>query len=345
MCGMNKKLKIGILGCANIAEKYAINAFKAINNAEVVGIASRDPEKAKKWASRFNIRAEQSYDAMIASSGIDAVYIPLPIGLHEEWVIGAASAGKHIICEKSLTDSFDSALKIIESCRSNGVVLYENFMSDFHPQHEKVLASIKSGKIGRPFVFRSNFGFNLSDKHNFRFDKKLGGGSLNDEGAHLVFMARKIFGEEPITVTCNLLHKKADGVDIQGSAMLEFPEARTALLAFSYCSEYQNNYSVWGSQGIINVASAYSIAPRVRPSLSLIKIENYKEVVTDIKVSAVNQFELIFHDFCDTVLNKGKRAKKIASIYKQILAQAKVLEAMRRSSVENRKVVVNEIRD
>src|SRR3989344_6075230 len=151
MCGMNKKLKIGILGCANIAEKYAINAFKAINNAEVVGIASRDPEKAKKWASRFNIRAEQSYDAMIASSGIDAVYIPLPIGLHEEWVIGAASAGKHIICEKSLTDSFDSALKIIESCRSNGVVLYENFMSDFHPQHEKVLASIKSGKIGRPF--------------------------------------------------------------------------------------------------------------------------------------------------------------------------------------------------
>src|SRR3989338_5169643 len=98
--GMNNKVKIGILGCADIAKRYGIKAFQSIDNAEVVSIASRDFAKAKEWALNFGIQAEESYDALLENRNIDAVYIPLPVGLHKEWVLKAAAAGKHIICEK-----------------------------------------------------------------------------------------------------------------------------------------------------------------------------------------------------------------------------------------------------
>ena len=199
------KLKIGILGCADVAKRHAIKAFQSLDNAEVVSIASRDYSKAKKWASDFGIAAEVSYDALLANKEVDAIYIPLPIGLHKKWVLKAAKAGKHIICEKSLAESFKSVKEIVNKCRSKGIVLYENFMCDFHPQHEKVLYLIKSGEIGRPFIFNSFYGFPPFKKDNIRYSKKLGGSSLYDAGCYIVFMARKIFGKEPISVVCNLL--------------------------------------------------------------------------------------------------------------------------------------------
>ena len=112
MIFMGNKLRIGILGCANIAEKYSIAAFKSLINAELVCIASRNPEKAKNFAQKHGIEPE-NYNSLIERKDIDVVYIPLPVGLHEEWVIKAANAGKHVICEKSLTHDLDSAKRMV----------------------------------------------------------------------------------------------------------------------------------------------------------------------------------------------------------------------------------------
>ncbi len=341
---MDNKVKIGILGCADIAKRYAIKAFQSIDNCEVVSIASRDPVKAKEWALDFNIQAEESYDSLLNNKDIDAVYIPLPVGLHKEWTLKAVATGKHIICEKSLAGDFESAKKMVDACRVGGVVLYENFMSDLHPQHEKIMSLIKSGDIGKIFVFRGFFGFPPLNKDNIRYDKKLGGGCLNDAGAHIIFMARKIFGQEPISVACNLIEDEKLGVDIQGTAMLEFPDERVALVAFSFCSAYQNNYSVWGSEAVINVKQAYSIGPEMKPVIEIVKTKNYEEISTIIDAPIANQFEMIFHDFCDTILRQKNRSEKINNTYSRILDQAKVLEAMRRSSQEKRMVKIEEIK-
>lgn len=340
---MNKKVRIGILGCADVAKRHAIKAFQSINNAEVISIASRNSQKAKKWALYFGINAESSYDALLSNKNIDAVYIPLPIGLHKKWVLKAAQAGKHIICEKSLAESFKSAVKMVETCRSKEAILYENFMCDFHPQHEKVLSLIEKGEIGKPFIFRSFYGFPPFKKDNIRYDKKLGGGSLYDAGCYIVFMARKIFSKEPLSVTCNLFIDKKIGVDTQGSIMLEFSRRETAFGAFSYDSVYQNNYSLWGSKGLINVKRAYSINPEMKPNIELIKNDGSKESKKIISVPAANQFELIFYDFCDTVLYKRSRSSKINNIYLQMIAQARALEALRLASKENRKVKLKEV--
>lgn len=333
------RVRIGILGCANIAAKYAIKSFQSIENAELISIASRDYNKAKEWANKFGLKAEESYDSLISSKDIDAVYIPLPIGLHKEWVLKAAKEKKHIICEKSMAESFSSVKLIVNICKSNDVVLYENFMCDFHPQHAKVISLIDEGKIGKPFVFQSYFGFPPMAKDNFRYNHQLGGGCLNDAGAYTAFMARKIFAEEPSSVSCTMLNM--NNVDFNGSAKFDFGEGKAALLAFSFDAVYQNNYSVWGSKGLVKVNRAYSIPPDFKPIVELTTNENLKETITQLDIHAANHFDLIFHDFCETVINKPN--EKINLIYEKILSQAKVLEAMRISAREGRVVKLNEV--
>lgn len=340
---VNQKVRIGILGCASVAEHYAIKAFQAIENAEVRGIASRDPAKAQAWAARFGIPSWHSYDSLIASPDIDAVYIPLPIGLHKDWVLKAAAEKKHVLCEKSLAESFASAKEITEICRTRGIVLYENFMCDFHPQHEKVLSLISEGAIGRPFLFEGRFGFPPLGESDFRYDQGLGGGSLNDAGAYTVFMARKILRSEPTAATCALSGDGNKNVDVGGSAMLEFPDGQTAFVAFSFDAVYQNNYSVWGTNGLVKTGRAYSIPPDMKPPLEVVTNIDRTETVTAVQAPAANHFELIFYDFCDTVLNQEKRGDKISATYARLVAQARVLEAMRVAARENRKVFLKEI--
>ncbi len=338
---MIEKIRIGILGCAAIAEKYSINAFKSISNVELVCIASRDHNKAKEWAAKHNIQAEKSYDAVLQRDDIDAVYIPLPVGLHEEWTVKTAKAGKNVLCEKSLTDNLKSAKNMIETCKSQGVVLYENFMCGYHPQHAKVIELIHKRTLGEPFVFQGYFGFPPIDKNNFRYNKDLGGGSLNDAGTYTVFMARKMLESEPIAVTSKLLVDSETNVDIQGSAYLEFPNERAAFSAFGFNQVYQNNYIIWGTKGLVRVLRAYGIPPNAEPIVEVLQNDGTKDFISQLKIEPADHFALIFQDFCDILLNKDK--EKIARTYDSILAQAKVMEALRVSARENRKVEIKEV--
>lgn len=338
---MNNKPHIGILGCAAIAEKYAIKAFQALDIVGKISIASRDREKAKKWAVKFQIGSHDSYEALLEDPSVDAIYIPLPISLHEEWALKAIEAKKHILCEKSLSGNLASVRRIVEGCKRNGLVLFENFMCDYHPQHEAVLDAIHQEAIGKPLVFRGYFGFPPFPRNNIRNRRELGGGGLNDIGAYTVFMARKILESEPEYITCRLEQDPITDVDVRGNAYLEFPSGKTAFASFGFDNVYQNNYSIWGSQGIISVDRAYSISPELEPIVTLYKNENQTATNDKIDVSPTNHFELIFDDFCKTILNDDlkHRQKK----YDQIENQATVLEAMRLSSEKNKKIDIREV--
>jgi len=324
---------MGIIGCANIVQRDIIRALQNVKNVKLVAIASRDSKKAKNWAEKFNCEYEKSYDDIIKRRDIDAVYIPLPIGLHKEWVIKAAKHKKHIICEKSLAESFMSVKEMVKSCNENNVILYENFMCDYHPQHQKILSLISNGKIGDVALFRGFFGFPPLNEENFRYQKSLGGGSLNDAGAYPVFMSRKVLQSEPLSVTCKLYYDKNYDVDIQGSAYLEFPENKVALISFGFNNVYQNNYSIWGSAGLINVNRAYSIPYDMKPPIELVKQDSIKK----IEISSADHFSLIFEDFCSKVLENKKFS------YNSLVSQAKVMEALRISSQENKKISIKDI--
>ena len=117
-----KKTRVGILGCANIAEKYAISAFKSLPNVQLVAIASRNENTAREWAQKHGIEAE-SYESLIARKDVGVIYSPLPVGRQEEWAVRAAAAGKHVICEKSITYSLESAQRMIDAFKKNGLAL------------------------------------------------------------------------------------------------------------------------------------------------------------------------------------------------------------------------------
>lgn len=340
---MNKKIGVGILGCANIAKKYTINAFKSLDNAEVISIASRNQKKARELASVFSIPFYESYYALLKNPHVDAVYIPLPIGLHKEWIIKAIQAGKHVLSEKSLTTDFSSAKEIIKAADRAKIVLYENFMCDFHPQHQKVLSLIHRGHIGKLFIFRGYFGIPPMDGKNFRYKKALGGSALYEVGAYPVFMARKILGQEPIWVEASLFFDKEKDIDLQGVAQLGFKDEKIAHIAFSLNAVYQNNYSLWGQHGIITVKRAYAIPPTMKPEIELSKNENLQESIMSIDAPVANHFELLFKDFCTTILEHMNSSKKIHEMYTKILYQAKVLEAIKISSLEKRRVFLAEI--
>lgn len=329
------KLRVGILGCANIAEKYAIAAFKSLPSVELVAIASREIDKAKEWGTRHELEAE-TYDSLIAREDIDILYSPLPIGLQEEWVLKAAAAGKHVICEKSITSSLESAKRMVEACKEKGVALYENFVPEFHPQHAQILSVINEGKIGIPHVWNGVYGFPPFPPEDIRYRADLKGGALNDAGCYTAFMARKIMQQEPVAVTCTLTSDGHD-VDIAGSALFEFAQG-TAHMSFGFNHLYQNTYSVWGSKGMVRTTRAFALPPSFVPSVELVTNDGTKDTLETVAVPAANQFALSFEFFCNAVAERDET--KTAEMYDRILRQAEVLDAMRISAQEGKRVAL-----
>ena len=330
-----KNIRVGILGCADIAERYAIPAFRSLPHVEVVAIASRDIGKAQECAKRHDLEAE-TYDSLIVRSDIDVLYIPLPVGLQEEWTLRAAAAGKHCICEKSLTYSLESAEKMVAACKANGVALYENFVPEFHPQHAKILSLITEGAIGTPHAWMGCDGYPPRSEDDIRYRSDLKGGSLNYAGCYTVFMARKIMQGEPRAVTCRLTHSDS-GIDVAGSALLEF-EKGEAMMSFGFDHLYQNTYTVWGSKGMVRTTRAFAIPPSLLPPVELITNDGTKEQREAVEVPAANQFALSFDFFTKAVATHD--VAQFEDMYERILKQARVLEAMRVSAKEGRRVVL-----
>lgn len=329
------KVRVGILGCAEIANRYSIPAFKALSNVEVVAVASRTPEKAEAYAKTHSLEAED-YESLLERSDIDVVYIPLPVGLQEEWALKAAAKGKHIICEKSITGSFDSAKRMVEACQEAGVALYENFVPEFHPQHAKILSLISEGSIGERLVWSGFDGYPARTADDIRYRSDLGGGAVNYAGCYTVFMARKIMQGEPLAVTCRLVSND-DGVDVAGSAILEFKNGE-ALMSFGFDRLYQNTYSVWGEKGLVRTDRAFALPPTHVPNIEMVTNDGKQESRETIVVSAANQFELSFDFFCTAVAQND--SVTIDDMYERILKQATVLEAMRTSAREGKRVLL-----
>ncbi len=152
----------------------------------MVAVASRTKEKAAHFAQKFSCEAIKGYSNLINIDDIDAVYIPLPTGLHEEWIINALNKGKHVIAEKSLATDYTSARRIINEAKNRQLLVMEDFMFTYHHQHAFVKKLIREGEIGDIHFFKSSFGFPPRSEGDIRYNKKLGGGALLDAGGYVV---------------------------------------------------------------------------------------------------------------------------------------------------------------
>jgi len=325
-----KKVNFGIIGISNIATKALIPAIQKSSKCNIVGIGSRDYNKAKFFAKKLDCKTYGNYETILDAKGVDAVYISLPPKLHEEWCIKAAKQGKHILCEKSLSTNHNSTKKILSICKKNNLHILENFAFKFHPQHTKVLHLIKNKKIGEVKAFHGKFGFNRKySKNDFRFNKKLGGGALNDVGCYLISASLSIFGKKPNYITCNLKKGKHTNAETQGSFHLMF-EDKIATGVFGYNMFFESSYQLWGDKGNLYLNKAYNAKNHLQKIL--INTSKGKKV---IPINSVNQFELMLKEFSNSL-----QSTQSSIFEKDILLQSLVMDAARKSAYKQKTVQI-----
>lgn len=255
---MAERLTWGILSTAHINRRALIPALQEAGNAYLLGIASREAHRARAWAEEFAIpRHYPSYEALLDDAEIQAVYIPLPNHLHQEWTVRAAQAAKHVLCEKPLALGAAEARAMIEAAEAAGVVLMEAVMYRFHPQTERALEIVRTGELGELKLIRSSFSFALDDPHNIRLRPETGGGALLDVGCYAVNACRTFFGQEPWRVQATARYRY--GVDVSLSGFLDFPSGGQGLIDCSFERPLRHTYEVIGTRGRLVVPAAFDI--------------------------------------------------------------------------------------
>jgi predicted dehydrogenase/aryl-alcohol dehydrogenase-like predicted oxidoreductase len=257
---MADKLNWGLLAAGRIAGALA-KGLKDSHTGTAYAVASRSLEKAEAFAKEHDIpTAYGSYEELLADPKVDVVYVATPHPMHAEWVIKAAEAGKHILCEKPTTLNHADTMTVIEAARRNDVFFMEAFMYRCNPQTAKLVELIRDGAIGEVRMIRATFGFGAGFKPESRlFNSKLGGGGILDVGCYATSMARLIAGAalgkdiaEPIEVT-GAGHLGESGVDEWTAATLKFEGGIVAQVATSIRAGLDNTVLIFGSEGSIEI--------------------------------------------------------------------------------------------
>jgi len=325
---VNKRIKIGIIGCSQIAYGSTIPAILESKNAQIEMIGSRSQNKAKKFSARFHCEDYGTYEEVLENDKVDAVYISVPVGLHKEWCIKAAKAGKHILCEKSSSSRYVDSQKMVQEAKKNEVRIMEGLMFRFHPSHKKVKVLIKSGRLGKIYSFFGRYGFPWPPKNDICFKKDLGGGILNDAGCYPICASRMIFEKEPIGVVCqSTLDKK--GIDVKTTIHLKYSDTQFAQMTTGYGLFFQSSYSLWGTRGFLRLTRSYNIPPNMKPVISL----NCAERRKDILIRPANHFKLMIESFSSEIIKRGSCDFVFED---DLLKQAKVMDASRKSFKQNK---------
>jgi predicted dehydrogenase len=258
-------LSWGILGTGRIAGIFAKQLSQS-KTGKLVAVGSRSQASADRFTAEYRVaRSHGNYEALLADSQVQAVYIATPHSLHAEWCLKAAAAGKHILCEKPLTLNHAEALAVVDAARRHDIFLMEAFMYRCHPQTAKLIELLREKVIGEVRVIHASFGFHRDFNPEARlFKNALAGGGILDVGCYTTSMSRLVAGiatgkpfAEPVEVKgCG--HFAPSGVDTWATASLKFPGDILAALATSIEVQQHNTLRIHGSNGSIFVPAPWA---------------------------------------------------------------------------------------
>ncbi|HEY5171408.1 MAG TPA: Gfo/Idh/MocA family oxidoreductase [Acidimicrobiia bacterium] len=253
-------VRIGILGAARIAPAAVIKPARNIDAAVIGAIAARDRGRAAAFASKHGVpNVRDSYAALVADPDLDAIYNPLPNGLHAEWTIAALEAGKHVLCEKPFTANANEAEDVAAAAARSGLVVMEAFHYRYHPLAQRMREIVESDDLGSIRRVETALCFPLPKFSDIRYQYDLAGGATMDVGAYTVHMARLLGREEPEVVSAQALLRTPD-VDRAMRAELTFPGGHTGRITCSMWSRWfvQTYARVIGDHGELHVINPTS---------------------------------------------------------------------------------------
>jgi len=304
-------LRFGILSTAAIAQRNVIPAILDADNCVIEGIASRDLARARAVADRFLIpKAFGSYEEMLSSDDIDAVYIPLPTAYHIEWAIKAAQAGKHVLCEKPIALNAQQIDDVIAARDKYNVVVSEAFMITYSPVWHKVRELLANGAIGELKHVQGAFCYFNDNPNDMRNIVELGGGGLLDIGVYPTIATRFSTGLEPIRVRATLERDPRYGTDTYSTVLADFGGFDLSFYVSTQLAERQMMV-FHGKDGFIEVKSPFNANCWGPEEIEVTTRDHTQSVIYRFQDS--RQYRLEVEAFARSITNKEKEVLPLES--------------------------------
>jgi xylose dehydrogenase (NAD/NADP) len=318
-------VKWGIVSTADINRKVIPGAHES-DKVDLVAVASRDQARAEAYAGEWGIpRAYGSYEALLADSEIEAVYISLPNTLHVEWSIRALEAGKHVLCEKPLSRHPEQVEAAFDAAERAGRLLSEAFMYRHHPQTKRLAELVRDGAVGELRLVRSAFSYGLYDDANIRLRTDVEGGALMDVGCYDVSGSRLLAGE-PERVWGEAWYGPS-GTDWVFTGTLRFPGNLIAAFDCGTAMPNRDELEAIGSEGSLFLDDPWHCA---NPVIELRRGGG----VERIEIERADPYRLELENLSDAI--RGEAGLLLGR--EDALGQARTLAALHESATTSRPV-------
>ncbi|WP_420860712.1 Gfo/Idh/MocA family protein [Algirhabdus cladophorae] len=295
---MEKPVRWGVLGASKFARQHMAPAIHAADGAVLAGLATSDPAKAAPFvAFQPDLQVFGDYEALLAASDIDAVYIPLPNHLHIEWAHKALEAGKHVLCEKPIALQADEIDALIALRDKTGLLAAEAYMIVHHPQWQRAKHLLQDGAIGELMHVEGVFTYNnAADVGNIRNRPNVGGGGIPDIGVYTYGATRFMTDQEPQAITHADLTWEND-VDVVARVSAQF-DGFTAHWVNSMRMHPLQDMTFHGDEGILRLTAPFN--PNVFDGAK-IEIHQTGNAVRVERFPSDNHYKLQVESFCQSV--------------------------------------------
>jgi D-xylose 1-dehydrogenase (NADP+, D-xylono-1,5-lactone-forming) len=314
----------GIVSTAHI-NRRVIPMIHASRRGKLVAVASRDLEKGKAYAAGWNIpRTFGSYEEMLSSDEIDAVYISLPNHLHCEWSVRAMQAGKHVLCEKPFAISVEEAEKMIRTRDETGTILAEAFMYRHHPQTKLVGEWIRDGRLGEITLVQGIFSFTMQNKDtNVRMVSAYGGGALWDIGIYPMSFAQYIYAQPPTSVTA-VQWVGETGVDESFAAQMDYGGGQTAQFGCSFRIPFAASMTIHGTLGRFEINRPFTRTNEKGSQLIYTPVDGSSQ---KIKVKKIDPYLAEIEDMQAAILDGKKNLVRLSESLDHIRTARALIKA------------------
>jgi predicted dehydrogenase len=302
----NRKLGFAMVGLGGFCTRQLMPSFVDCKFAKITALVSGHPDKAQRFAQQYgvdpkNIYNYDNYDSIKDNPDVDVIYIVLPNGMHAEYTIRGAKAGKHIMCEKPMANTPEECQSMIDACKAAGKKLMIGYRCQYEPTNLEAIRRVRGGEIGKLISIVADAGFMMRDPTVWRLNKKLaGGGPLMDIGIYALNASRYISGEEPIEVNAISYTTPDDPrfKEVEESILwqLKFPGGVLANCSTSYNYSSQNRYRAVGTLGWLDMD------PGTTYNGLRLTVGRFPGPGNEIQVQETNQFAAEMDHFAECIL-------------------------------------------
>ena len=332
-----KSVNFALVGLGQLSTNQLAPALQKTKLAKLKGIVTGTPAKADKWKKQYGIEDKNIYnyeifDQIAKNDDIDVIYIVLPNGMHHEYTIRAAQAGKHVLCEKPMANTSKECREMIAACEKADRKLAIGYRCQFEPHHLHCIDLAQNETFGKLREIRAGFGFKIGDPTQWRLDKELaGGGALMDVGIYALNACRYLTGKEPISVTAQETKtdpKKFAEVDETIVWTMKMPNGVNCLCSTTYNYNGVKFLHAYAENGYFELSPAYDY-------------NNIKGTTSKgpMNIENIDQFAKEMDAFCGVILNGDTNKVPGTEGLRDLLAIEAIYEAARSGKpVEVKKV-------